>query len=186
MEVKGYSPYVFRISCGYADIPYGVFIDLIDCHVKADVFRSCRSNIFHDVIVSIAPDFVMTFLVSVQTEQDQICFGQLQWKGSVGYHIHDEKTHMLCLNHEIAQGFVSVFPEKGFSAAEKQNPDSHIIELPHLCSDLRVWMENRCNVIDRTMFALQIALIGNDDRSQDGILFPEKDGFYAKSGKMEK
>jgi hypothetical protein len=42
------------------------------------------------------------------------------------------------------------------------------------------------NVVDRAVFAVQVALVCHDHGPQDGILLPEEDGPDAERGKVKK
>ena len=77
MEIEGNGSDMFRIPCSFADMLYCIFVDLIDRHIKTDVICRSIADIFHDGIIGIPTNEVMPFPVTIQTEQDQICFRQV-------------------------------------------------------------------------------------------------------------
>ena len=137
--------------------------------VEADVIRGGMFDVLHDGVVGISTNRIMALPVTVQTEQDQIRFWQINREGSVRHHIDDEEAHFLCFHHQITQGALSISPEEGLAAAEEQDADSHIIELLHLLADLHIGMHNGSDVVDGTMFAFQIAFVRYNDRSQNRL-----------------
>ena len=110
MEIKGNGPHIFRIPGGPAHMADGVLIDLVDGHVKADVARGSVFDVFHDEVIGVSPDGVVTIPVPVQAQKDQIGLREIQGKGSVGDHVDDEKAHALCLDHQVPEGDVPVPP----------------------------------------------------------------------------
>ena len=113
----------------------------------------------------------MPLLVSVQAQKDQVRLRQIDGKGAVGDRIDNEKPHLLRLDHQIPEAFLPVSPQKSLSAAEKQDPHAHGIQLLHLSSDLPIWMNHPCEIVDRAVTAAQIALVRHDNRAEDRILF---------------
>ena len=47
-------------------------------------------------------------------------------------------------------------------------------------------MNDGGDIVDRTMFTLQIAFVGKNDCAEDGFFLPEKDGFHPECGKVRK
>ena len=107
--------------------------------------------------------------VAVETQKNQIRFRKINGKCSVGDHINDQKPHIFRLYNQISQREISIFPEERFSAAEEENAHPHLIQLPHFFPDLFIWINDRSNVVDRTMSASQIALIGQNHSPQNRI-----------------
>src|SRR5699024_7665950 len=105
----------------------------------------------------IAADRIVPLPVAIQAEENQVGFWKIDGECAVRHHIDDEKSHLLRFENQVAERVRTVFPEKGFPAAEKQNAYAHIVKLPHFISDLPVWMDNPYDIVDKTMPAMQIA-----------------------------
>ena len=73
--------------------------------VRGSVF-----DVFHDEVIGVSPDGVVTLPVPVQAQKDQIGLREVQGKGSVGDHVDDEKAHALRLDHQVPEGDVPVPP----------------------------------------------------------------------------
>ena len=54
---------------------------------------------------------------------------------------------------------------EGLASTEKEDAHAHVIELLHLTFDLFIRVDDRGDVIDGTVFAVEVALIGDDDCS---------------------
>lgn len=47
-----------------------VLIDLIDCHIEADIICGSIADVLHDGVIGIATHFIMALLISIQTQKD--------------------------------------------------------------------------------------------------------------------
>lgn len=67
MEIERYCTNILRITgcCSY--IPDTFLVDLIYSHVETDIVISGAADVFHDRIVCVTTDLIMTLLVSVKT-----------------------------------------------------------------------------------------------------------------------
>ena len=46
VKVEGNSTYIFCVTGSYADVLYGIFVDLVNCHIKTKVIGSRMFDIF--------------------------------------------------------------------------------------------------------------------------------------------
>ena len=186
VKIEGYRPYILGFFGKEADISYGILVDLIDRHIKADVVRGCVSYVFHDAVVGVASDGVVARFIAVEAEEDQICFRKIDRVGTVCHGINDEKAHFLGFPNEIAQSKVPITPKEGFASAEKKNANAHVIKLLHFALDLTVGMDDSGDIVDRAMLAMQIAFVGDDHRAEDGGFLTEQDRLKPKACEMKK
>ena len=173
MEVEGDSLYMIRISGQTAYVVHIVLVNLVDRHIETDVTSRGIAYILQDDIVGIAPDGIVPFPVTVQAQEDQICFWQVNGEGTVGNHIDDQETHFLCFNHKIPECFFTVPPKEGLASAEEQDPHTQIVERLHFLTDFIIGVNHSGDVIHRAMLALQIAFVSDDYRSKDRFLLSE-------------
>ena len=185
MEVKGYRTDILRIPCGMTDITDCIFIDLINSHIETDIVRRGSCDIFHDCIICITTDSIMAFTISVKAKKYQISFGKVDRKRAICNNVNDQKAHCLGLFDKIPESSVTVSPHKGLSSAEKEDPDSHVKKLLHFTLNLLIRMDDGGDIINRTMFAVQIAFICHNNCSEDRILLAKQDRFYSESRKMQ-
>ncbi len=89
MEVKRDCPDIGRIFCGKAYIPNAALIDLVDCHIEADIVGCGITDIFHNEVVGVASDFVMLRPGAVQAQEDQVGFRQAERESAVGNDVDD-------------------------------------------------------------------------------------------------
>ena len=186
MEIEGHRTHVFRVARGKAHIAHMVLVDLVDRHVEADVIRARARDILHDGVVRIAANCIVALPVAVQAQKDQIRFRKIDGKRAVRYDIHNEKAHGLRLDNQLSQRALAVAPEEGLAAAEEEDTHAHVVELLHLPADLFKWMDDRRDVVDRAVLAVQVAFVGQNHRPEDRLFFPQQDRFYAEGGKVQK
>ena len=186
MKIEGNSADVRRISGDQTDMAHSIFVDAIDSHVKTDIVRGCVLNVLHDGVVGITANGVVPLAITVQTEQNQVSFRKLERKSAVGDNIDDQKTNFLCFDDQLPQGTVTVMPEEGFTSAKEENAHAHIVKLLHLFTNLRVGIKNRGNVVDRTVPALQITFVSENDGAENRFSFFEQDCPNAEFREMEK
>lgn len=65
MEIERDSANIFRVPRCQAYIPHRILVDLIDCHIEADIIRGCIADILHDRIIGIAADLVMASPIAI-------------------------------------------------------------------------------------------------------------------------
>lgn len=186
MEVEGDRPDVWLLLRRQAHIPDGVLVDPVDGHIEADIAGGGIADVLQDQVVGVPPNGVVPLPVPVQAEENQVGLRQVQGKGAVGHHVHNEKAQRPGFDNQLPQSLLSVPPEEGLAAAEKQDAHPHLIQAGHLLPDLPVGMDHVGDVVHRTVLAVQIALVRQDNRAQNGVLLPEQDGFYAEPGQMDK
>ena len=148
MKIERYRSDILCVTGSNADIPYILLIDLVDSHIETNVVCGSIAYVLHNDVICIAADFIVTLLVTIQAEKNQVGFWKINGECSVRYNINDEKSHLLSFDYQITEITLSVFLEEGFTAAKKENTNTHIIKLLHFISDLIVWMDNRCDIVD--------------------------------------
>ena len=181
MKIERNGAYILCIPSRNAYVFDRVFIDLIDRHIKTDIVGRGVSNILHNDVVGISTHGVMTLSIAVKTEQNEICFGKINGKRTVGHDVYDQKAHLFRFDDQIFDCFIAVFPQKSLSSTEKQNSNAHIVETPHLFYNLHVRMDNRRYIIDGAMLAFQIASVRYNDRSKNRISLTEKNRLQSES-----
>ena len=186
MEIKGHRPHVFRVARGKAHIAHMALVDLVDRHVEADVVRTRAHDVLHDGVIGIAADLIVALPVAVQTQKDQIRFRKIDGKRTVRHDIHNEKAYGLRFDDQLSQRALAVAPEEGLAAAEEEDAHAYIIELLHLPADLFIWMDDCRDIIDRAVFAVQVAFVGQDHRPEDRLFFSQQDRLDAEGGKVQK
>ena len=144
---------MLRIPGRFAYVPDGIFVQPVDRHIKTDIVRRGMANVFHDKIIGLTPDLIVPLPVSVQAQKDQVRLRQIDGKGAVGDHVDNEKSHLFCFHYQISEALLIVSPQERLSAAEKQNPHTHGIQLFHLSLDLPVRVDDSCDIVDRTVAA---------------------------------
>ena len=176
MEVEGDGPHMFGIPRGAADLANGILVDRIDGHVEADIVGSRLSDIVQNGVIGISPDCIMTFPVAVKTHKNQIRFGKIDRKCPVGDGIYNQESRLFGFDDQISQRAISIFPEECFSAAEEEDANAHCIQLPHFLPDLLIRINDRSEIVDRTMPASQIALVCKNHGTQNRISGSEQNG----------
>ena len=83
MKVKGNGPDIGKLHCFLAYVFYGILVDLIYCHIEADVVGGSMLNVVHYGIVGVAANLIVLFPVSVEAEEDQIRFPQINGECAV-------------------------------------------------------------------------------------------------------
>ena len=176
MEVEGNSPHRVLFPRRLADRPDRTLVDLIDRHIKAEVVGGCAGDIFQNRPVGISADCIVTGLIPVQAQKNQIGFRQIERVSAVGHDVDDQKADFPCLGYQITQRPAGILPEKGFAAAEEKNPDSLTVEQKHLLTNRRIGIDHRSQIVDRAMPAMEVAAVGQDDGAQDCFFAPEQNG----------
>ena len=74
--------------------------------------------------------------------------------------------------------------KEGLTAAEEEDTHAHIVKLLHLSAYLLIGMNYSGNVVDGAMLAMQIALVCNDDRAENGGFFLKQNSLRTKRGKV--
>ena len=124
MEIEGYGLHVFRIPCQAADMVNVVLVDLVDGHVEADIAGGSIPDILQNGIVSIATDGVVPLPVTVQAQEDQVSFRQIDGEGTVGDHVDDQEAHFFGFDHQIPECLFAIPPKEGLAAAEEQDSNT--------------------------------------------------------------
>ena len=115
----------------------------------------------------------MPLTVTVQAQEDQVCFRQVNGEGTVGDYIDDQKAHFLGFHNKIPERLFTVPPKEGLASAEEQDPHTQIVECLHFLTDFIIGVNYGGEVIHRAVLALEVAFISNDHRSQDRLLLSE-------------
>lgn len=92
----------------------------------------------------------------------------------------------LRFDDQLSQRALAVAPEEGLAAAEEEDAHAHIIELLHLPADLFIWMDDCRDIIDRAVFAVQVAFVGQDHRPEDRLFFRSRIVLTPKAAKCRK
>ena len=148
MKIERYGAHVFEFVCLAANAFDCMLVYLIDCHIKADVAARRVFDVVHDCIVCVAANLVVRFAVAVKTEQNQVCFGQINRVCAVCNHIDNKKAHLLCFNYKVADRLCAVFPHESLAAAKKQNTHTHVEKRLHFALYLFIRVDDGRYVID--------------------------------------
>ena len=173
VEVEGDGTDIFSVARCDTDVLNRVLVYLINRHIEADVIRGRVADILHDGVVGVAADDVVVLAVTVKTQKYQVCFRQINGKGTVGNNVDNQKSHCLGFYHKVAQGTIAVLPKKGLPATEEQNAYTQVVELLHFFTNLLIWVNHGSDVVDGAVFAVQVTLVRNDDSAKDGVFFAE-------------
>lgn len=142
MEIEGYRTNIFSVTSRSAYITHTVLVDLIHSHVEADIICSSIDDVLHDSIVGITANFIMTLLISIQAQKNQISFREINGKRAICNYINDEKSHAFGFNNQISQTALAILPKECLTTTEEQNANTHAIELLHFLTDLSVGMNH--------------------------------------------
>ena len=173
VEVEGDGTDILCVARCDTDVLNRVLVYLINRHIEADVIRGRVADVLHDGVVGVAADDVVVLAVTVKTQKYQVCFRQINGKGTVGNDVNNQKSHCLGFDYEVAQGTIAILPKKRFTAAEEQDAYTHVVELLHFTTNLFIGVNDSGDVVDGAVFAMQVALVRNDDRTEDGVFFSE-------------
>ena len=138
VKIKRHRFDILRLFCNQAHLPHGVFVDLVDGHIKAKVLRIGIFDIRHYGVVCVASYGIMSLFVTIEADQNQIRFRQIDWKSPVRDQIYNHKPHFLGLHHQIPDCQIAVIPQERLSTIEEQDSHAQIIQCLHIFFNLGV------------------------------------------------
>ncbi len=142
-------------------------VERVHHHVHADVFLTGFGNVFLQSCKSaIAPNALVIFAYAVHRNPDGVRVNPRKILLRVGRYGYREEADFARLVDDVVDGAFALAPKRWFAAFEVDKPRTLCVGVAHVAFDVgKGALMVACAAVDRTVFAAQIAFVGDEKHS---------------------